>query len=216
MKRLSIVLIAILVLVPCVFSQTTAVVKTVRGKVEVKVPGQSWKPAVAGMPISKGTTISTGFRSQAVLDVGPSEVTVSQLTRMQLEELLEQEGTVTTGLYLNVGRVSADVKSVEGLTNDFKLRSPVSTAAVRGTSIKYYDGYNLEVEDGIVLFITANNQSKSVFDSAFLSEGMQLVSGDDSLDASSTVTARAGKSEGVSKEFDSDFYGGIVLTFEKP
>ena len=118
--------------------------------------GGAWKPAAAGMSFPVGATISTGFNSEAVLELGPSVLRVKALTRMRVDELVQKGGTLSTGLYLKVGKVRADVKSAEGLKHDFKLTSPVSTAAVRGT-IFDYDGINLDVEGGTVLLV--NNQS---------------------------------------------------------
>jgi len=89
------------------------------------------------MAVSKGTVISTGFKAEATLSLGDSLVVVSQLTRMRLDELIEKEGTVNTELYLDVGKVTAEVKTTAGKKNDFRLRSPVSTAAVRGTVIEF-------------------------------------------------------------------------------
>ncbi len=129
----------------------SAVVDETTGKVEVRAPGGSWKKARSGMEISLGTFISTGFDSKAVLSLGESVVVVEALTRMELEELVEKEGTVNTELHLKVGKVKAEVKSSEGLRNNFKLRSPVSTAAVRGTSF-VYDGQTISVDNGVVQF----------------------------------------------------------------
>jgi hypothetical protein len=214
MKKLAILLMLIIILAPGLFSQT-AVVKQVVGKVEVKAPGQAWVPAKVGMDVSKGSFISTGFRSTAVLEMGPSVLNVRQLTRMQLEELLEKEGTMTTGLYLNVGKVNAKVKSVKGLSHDFKLRSPVSTAAVRGTDFDY-DGRILKVREGIVDFINELKQRRKVFDEARLAADGGIETGDTVLDDYSNVSAYAGEAGGTSKEYDAEFYGGVVFTFERP
>ncbi len=143
------------------FADLTAVVKNVSGKVEIKAPGSRWKRAASGMKIKKGYYISTGFRSEAVLVLGTSQVVVRQLTRMELTKLVQKEGTVHTGLNLRVGRVSAKVKTSKGLKQDFKLRSPISTAAVRGTEFEY-DGRNLTVYDGTVAFTTPLGQMRLV------------------------------------------------------
>jgi hypothetical protein len=80
---------------------------------------------------------------------------------MQIQELAEKEGTLSTELFLRVGKVKAEVKSVEGLTQDFKLRSPVSTAAVRGTDFEF-DGVTVTVINGMVSFSNSYNQTRSV------------------------------------------------------
>jgi hypothetical protein len=143
------------------FSQLQALIGEVTGKVEIKAPGADWVPAREGTVISAGTVISTGFGAQAVLDLGTSTLQVRQLTRMRLDELIEKEGTVNTELFLRVGKVTAEVKSAEGLKQNFTLRSPVSTAAVRGTKFGY-DGLSVEVFDNAVIFTNLLNQGRSV------------------------------------------------------
>jgi hypothetical protein len=138
------------------FAQTEAVVQTVSGRVEVMQPGGAWVAATPGMRLSLGASVSTSFQSEATLALGASLLHVRPLTRMKLEQLAQQGNTVSTELYLRVGRVRAEVKGAEGLLQDFKVRSPISTAAVRGTTFEY-DGVNTDVDNGVVNL--SNNQS---------------------------------------------------------
>jgi hypothetical protein len=142
-------------------AQTSAVVESFSGKVEYQSAGGAWTAVSTGLSIPQGATISTGFRSEAVLRIGDSTLTVRPLTRMRIDELAEREGTVKTDLYLRVGRVKAEVRRTEGLQQEFRLTSPVSTAAVRGTSFSY-DGYNLQVLEGLVALINAYGQSSGI------------------------------------------------------
>ncbi len=142
-------------------AQSTATVQSVTGKVEIQTPGGAWRGLSSGDEVAIGSRISTGFRSSAVLEIGSATLEVDQLTRMTLEELAEREGTVKTELFLRVGRVKAEVTQRQGLQQDFRLRSPVSTAAVRGTSFEY-DGINLKVLEGLVALANAYGQSVSV------------------------------------------------------
>lgn len=160
MKKYLLVIL-ILFTVSFLFADITAVVKDVSGKVEIKVPGGSWKRATEGMKIEEGYYISTGFRSEAVLELGSAQVIVKQLTRMELTELVEKEGTVRTGLNLRVGKIKAQVRTTAGLRQEFRLTSPVSTAAVRGTSFEY-DGVNLKVLEGSVEFTNRRGQRRLV------------------------------------------------------
>ncbi|MDA3937726.1 MAG: FecR domain-containing protein [Spirochaetia bacterium] len=144
-----------------IFADITAIVKESSGKVEIKSPGENWKTATAGMKIATGDLISTGFKAQAVLELGASQVIVKQLTRMELTELVEKEGTVSTGLNLRVGKIRAEVKTTAGLRQNFRLTSPVSTAAVRGTSFEY-DGVNLTVYEGSVAFTNILGQGRLI------------------------------------------------------
>ncbi len=123
--------------------------RSVKGKVEYQLPGESWKTASVGTAIPTGAQISTGFRSEATLEIDTAILEIKPLTRMRIDELVEREGLVSTGLFLKVGRVRADVKKLEGLQNEFRLQSTVSTAAVRGTSFEY-DGVNVRVFTGLV------------------------------------------------------------------
>jgi len=160
MKRIFVAAIAAVLLVTPLFAQTARVVR-LSGKVEVLRPQGAWAAAVAGEEFPLGTTVSTGYRSQAVLAVGPSEVTVLALTRLTVQELLQTSTGVTTTLSLDTGKVRAEVKSAPGQTADFKLRSPVSTAAVRGTSFTF-DGFRLQVITGIVQFFNRLGESQYV------------------------------------------------------
>ena len=160
MNRTLIILLAFLLVGISLLAQTQAVLKEATGKVEVQALGGQWQSARVGMQISRGSTISTGFNSSAVLDLGNSVLRVKPLTRMRLDQLIEQGGTVQTELFLRVGKVNAEVKSVAGLKQDFKLRSPVSTAAVRGTGFDY-DVYEVGVTNGTVYYFNLLNQGHS-------------------------------------------------------
>jgi len=129
-----VVMILIMVLASAsVFSQNTALVRRIVGKVEIQRPGEAWIPAEVGMELPLRATISTGFNSQAVLEVRNSMLTLRALTRIRIEELEVRGNVAVTGLSMPVGRIRAEVRTTEGLSTDFRVRSPVSTAAVRGT-----------------------------------------------------------------------------------
>ena len=160
MKKIFFFLILLFVAAGFSSAQSSAVIREITGKVEVQPRGGSWTQAAVGMTVSRGATISTGFGSRALIDLGNSVLNVQPLTRLRLEELIEKEGTVQTDLFLRVGKVRAEVKSVAGLQQDFKLRSPVSTAAVRGTDFDY-SGFDVVVFDGTVLYLTLLGQGRS-------------------------------------------------------
>lgn len=160
MKKIFILFI-LLIYSTFLYAEVSAIISEVSGKVEIKSVMGNWKTAEPGMKISKGDLISTGFRAQAVLEIGPSQLIVKQLTRMELEELVEKEGTISTGLNLRVGKIKAEVRTTEGLRQNFTLTSPVSTAAVRGTSFEY-DGVSLKVIEGTVIFTNRRGQSRAI------------------------------------------------------
>lgn len=146
---------------PAAFSQNQGVIQEFTGKVTFLEPGGGWQDAFPGAAVRSGTTVSTGFNSRAILDLGSSKIEVKALTRMTLAELVRQGNTVTTTLDLNIGRVRATVETAEGATHDFKLLSSISTAAVRGTDFEY-DGEILTVFDGEVVFFNSINQKRTV------------------------------------------------------
>jgi hypothetical protein len=155
--RIILLSLSMLLFTVTALSAENAVVEKVSGKVELQKNGGSWEALSAGDEIPLGATISTGFRSEALLQIGAATLEVKQLTRMRLDELIQKEGVVKTDLFLRVGRVRTEVKHTEGLQQDFRLRSPVSTAAVRGTSFSF-DGSNLQVFTGLVALTNTLNQ----------------------------------------------------------
>lgn len=132
-------------------SAQNARITDVQGKVEVN-QGTGWTAARAGMTVPLGAVISTGFGSKAFLQVGMSKIEVKALTRMSVAEYMEREGSATTSLDLRIGRVKATVESAEGVRHDFTIKSPTSTASVRGTEFTY-DGYQVNVTSGRVVIV---------------------------------------------------------------
>lgn len=132
------------------FAQDSAVIKEVTGKVEIQQSGRNWVAATVGMRVPVGTVISTGFNSKARVTIGYSDIEIKPLTRMSIAEYTQTNTQATTSLDLKIGKVKAQVKSAEGVNHDFTLRSPSSTASVRGTEF-VYDGYSVDVSEGTVL-----------------------------------------------------------------
>ena len=60
-----------------------------------------------------------------------------------------------------MGRVRANVRTAEGRSADFEVRTPLSTAAVRGTQFEY-DGWSLSVSEGVVEFANLLGQTRTV------------------------------------------------------
>jgi len=184
MKRLIILIVAALAITSTAFAQSQVVVKEATGKVEAKTGAGTWRPAPAGTKLALGSFISTGFSSTAILDLGTSTLTVAPLTRMQIVDLVAKQGTVSTSVFLRVGKVHAEVKSTTGVRQDFLLKAPQATAAVRGTEFDF-DGLTLTVVNGVVLFSNALGQSRSVpAGEGSSTDGTQLpTTGDQQLDS---------------------------------
>ncbi len=181
-------LVALLTIVPILaLSAQTATIRSTTGKVEV-LQNNQWSAAQSGATVPIGATISTGFNSTATVDVGNTTLQVRPLTRMRLDELAQQQGVVRADLFMPVGRVRADVRTTEGVTNDFRIRSTVSTASVRGTDF-VFDGYILQVSDGKVRLINTANQEVEVpaGEEGEVSETGEIASGSDLRESNSGV-----------------------------
>ncbi len=172
-----------------------ATVVKITGKADMQKDG-AWVALTVGQVLPVGTTVSTGFRSELQLKIGPSTVAVKALTRLTIKDLVQTGGTAKTDLYLAVGKVSAEVNKSDTVTEQkFTVGSPVSTASVRGTSFTF-DGVNLKVDRGVVDFsdLRGNTVQVPVGESARAVAGYQstLVSPRDVAAQDSTVQANAG------------------------
>ncbi|MFP3043745.1 FecR family protein [Treponema primitia] len=148
MKKL--IPLMLLICISVSLSAQTAFIRDLTGTVEVKLPGSAeWTLALIGQGIENQTVISTGFKSTARIGLGNSVLTVQPLTRLTLEQIQEAASTEQVKLYLQTGRVRADVTPPSGGKVDFTVRSPSVTASVRGTSFEF-DGQRLWVEEGRV------------------------------------------------------------------
>jgi hypothetical protein len=152
MKKAVILLLIAGFAVP-VFAQTKGklqgTIREITGTVEIRRSENSgWTKAVAGMALDQHMSISTGFRSTAIIDLGGSAITVRPLTRIRVEELASSDNTENVALFIQAGRVRASVTPPPGSGKvDFRVRGPSATASVRGTefdmspgSVKMYSG----------------------------------------------------------------------------
>lgn len=162
MRKIAIVLILCTMgVVALSAASINATVVELSGKVEYQAPGKAWIPAKVGDVLPKGTIVSTGFKSTAILRVGTSTVTVKPITRLSLEDIMQSDSGTQTQLFLLAGRVKADVSPQEGKTTEFKVRSPTATASVRGTGFEF-DGINLLVEKGSVELMTPSGMRRFI------------------------------------------------------
>lgn len=143
--------IAVCLLAALPLAAQTATFKKVSGaKVEYQLKGQSWQKASVGLKIPAGTMVSTGFRSEALLDIDGTIVNVKPLTRLSIDQLAANAKGSEASVYLVAGKVQAEVKPGVGReTTPLTVKSPTATASVRGTGFEF-DGVNLLVRHGEV------------------------------------------------------------------
>lgn len=125
--------------------------KEVSGRVQFQIPGGRWTTVGKGDVIPLSASISTGFQSRAVLESESSTIIVQPLTRLTIEELQTRSAGSKTSISLRTGRILASVKKSSEAPTRFQVRSPVATAAVRGTAFDF-NGFQLSVEHGLVAF----------------------------------------------------------------
>ncbi len=157
-KTFFIVALLCIIAVPA-FSLDGTVV-SVSGKVELQTPS-GWTSLKAGDTVSSGLVISTGFRSQAVIQVAGSNIIVSQLSRLTLEQLSETNDAHETEVSLDLGSIRADVKRAQNKRVGFVVNTPVATASVRGTELEVALN-SLRVLQGIVDYEGAKGNRVSV------------------------------------------------------
>ncbi len=95
---------------------------------------KTWKPVRIGDKLGEQTVIRTGFRSRVVLKFADrGEVVVRNATKMGIGEFRNPGGKIRARLGLKYGVVRASVDSSRG-PQDWKIKTPVSTLSIRGTS----------------------------------------------------------------------------------
>lgn len=117
-----------------------ATVVSSKGKSEVQRAGQ-WVALSEGSKLNKGDVIQTGFKSELILKIKNSTVTVSPLSRVTIEQLAEKKDSDETKLFLDTGSLKSNVKKTEDRRVGFTVRSPVATASVRGTVMEVKNVY---------------------------------------------------------------------------
>jgi len=150
MKKI-IILLFILIVTAISMNAQNVVVKEATGRVEFQVPDSGWVAVEKGMELPVSATISTGFQSRAVLESPHSTIVVQPLTRLTIDELQNRRSNSKTSLSLRTGRISASVKKNDAQPTIFQVKSPIATAAVRGTDFTF-NGFQLSVESGLVAF----------------------------------------------------------------
>ena len=108
------------------------IVIEVTGKCEIQ-DGDDWIQLEEGDELGPGDVISTGFKSEVVIALDETTLTVNALTRITLEQLFELNGDKASTMFLDAGSISASVRSEEDKKVAFKVKTPAVTASVRGT-----------------------------------------------------------------------------------
>lgn len=110
----------------------SAVVTYARGKVEID-RGDGWQPLRAGDEVFQSDILSTGFKSELRMNYNGSIISMAALTRITFEKLTTDGNKDIVDMYIDSGMIRAKVSRVNREPADFKARTAVSVASVRGT-----------------------------------------------------------------------------------
>ena len=153
------------------FAMQARVIST-KGKAEVQ-NGSIWVSLKEGDSLEQGAVIQTGFKSEVVLKIKESTITVAPLSRITLQTLVEREGLNgaagkdETAIFLDTGSLKSNVQKSADRRVGFTVRSPVATASVRGTAFsmkKIYRAVRLNATAGKVAFWKNTKKSERAFD----------------------------------------------------
>ena len=116
------------------------IVTAVEGKARVRTgPDAEWQLVTEGMRLPVGAEITTGPRARVTCSIPPGEEFV--VDRMSTVTVLQAErrgNRQRTQLIMDYGRTAARVQAA-GIEHDMQIRTPATTASVRGTEYTVYD-----------------------------------------------------------------------------
>ncbi len=202
------------------FCMEAEVVST-KGKAEVQNENV-WIPLKTGDKLSKGAVVQTGFKSELVLKIKETTVTIDPLSRITIEQLAERNGATAsddrdvTKIFLDTGSLKSNVKKSEDKRVSFTVHSQVATAAVRGTELTVRQGYkktDITTNSGKVAVWKTKNARPSIE-----SDDLPLVGGysdENSAEAISSEQAQDGafvSTRGDTVTFED---GGDVVNAER-
>lgn len=124
-----------------------AVFIDVAGKVQWRASETSpWQDAKVNDVVAPGVEVRTGLRSHAAMRIGRNATALIDAgTLFQLPTVVQDGDTLRTAAAVKHGRADFKVDKV-GLSNDFKVVTPSTTLAVRGTEFAVATGPLKQVE----------------------------------------------------------------------
>lgn len=116
------------------------IVTVVEGKARARTAADApWQPVVEGMRLPVGSEISTGPRARVTCSIPPGEeFVVDRMSNVTVLEAERRGNRQQTRLIMEYGRTAARVQAA-GIEHDVQIRTPGTTASVRGTEYTVYD-----------------------------------------------------------------------------
>lgn len=142
---------------------------SVTGKAQVQKSGV-WRNLAKGDVLQKGDLIQTGFKSQVVFSLKSenedSKITINQLSRITIEQMVEDKSGDSTSIYVTTGSVRSHIKKTKDYRTNYTVRSPVATASVRGTELTLKNGFSsstVKTHNGNVAVRKTRKSERQVF-----------------------------------------------------
>lgn len=144
----------------------TAQVVDAKGKVEVQRGGQAFEPLAAGATVAEGDRVHTGWKATATIGFPDgSVVEIQPMSLIAIEKVNFTGGTSRSRVLLRSGEVKAQIHKMVGAAGDFQVKTPTTTASVRGTHIQrisYDPGAGTQIrmgDEGLLAVLTRVGRS---------------------------------------------------------
>lgn len=139
----------------------SAKVTYVKGKVEVN-RNNEWIQLKVGDEVSETEMLSTGFQSEARINYNGSVMALAALTRITLSQLRTSGKKDFVDVYVDTGAVRSKVTHVDRDPPDYKTRTAVAVASVRGTDYVTFACSLIKVFEGAVA-VEKNTEGKKTY-----------------------------------------------------
>ena len=131
-------------------------------KVELKRGGAGWEPLRESDTLQPGDQVHTGWRSSVTITLPDgSKVVLPPMSLIAIDRI-DSNGTQ---IILRLGEVKAQIHKLGGSSGDFVVKTPTTTASIRGTTFSVrYDGSStvVGVTEGTVAVKPAAGSSVDV------------------------------------------------------
>jgi len=112
-----------------------ATITKIEGEVTVEHPDGTEEALIQGMIIKTGDYINTGFEARVELDFGYGKLTVYSVTRLRIDEYVNEENIKKSQLYLTTGRISPILPHTAAIRGDFSVRTIGGNSSIRGSQM---------------------------------------------------------------------------------
>lgn len=161
MKTLTLIA-ALTLAAPLAAQDLSCMIVKLERKVEISRNEGAWEPAATSMKLAPGDKIHTGFKAVCHLKFPDgSTMQVKPMSLVLLQKLDDGDGKLKSRVWLRLGEVSATVNRSTGAAADFNVKTPTTTASVRGTvidRIAYHPGTGTIVAMGSRGLLDVHNQ----------------------------------------------------------